>query len=96
MKTLKWLIAVCFITIILSAFIVAKKVKIDIALADTTGFKIDTLAHDLVVPWQLVFLPDNSLLFTERNGKLRIYKNGKLVDKPAFVIPNIPQRNKTG
>jgi glucose/arabinose dehydrogenase/cytochrome c553 len=96
MKSLKWFIAICFMAIVASAFVAVKKAKISIVLADTKGFKIDTLAHDLVVPWQLVFLPDNSMLFTERNGNLRIYRSGKLVDKPAFVIPNIPQRNKTG
>jgi glucose/arabinose dehydrogenase len=96
MKTLKWFIVICLVAITASAFVAGKKSRISIALADTSSFKIDTLAHDLVVPWQLVFLPDNSMLFTERNGKLRIFRNGKLVDKPAFIIPNIPQRNKTG
>jgi glucose/arabinose dehydrogenase len=95
MKILKDLIIICAVAGLLSAF-VSNKSSNNIPLADTTGYQIDTLAHDLVVPWQIVFLPDNSMLFTERNGKLRIYRNGKLLDKPAFIIPNIPQRNKTG
>jgi glucose/arabinose dehydrogenase/cytochrome c5 len=96
MKTFKYIITICAVTLALTAFITTKQSGYIIPLADTLGYQIDTLARDLVVPWQIVFLPDKSMLFTERNGKLRIYRNGKLVDKPAFIIPNIPQRNKTG
>jgi glucose/arabinose dehydrogenase/cytochrome c553 len=94
MKVLKYFLVIFIIA--LCAFVGTKKNNKTISLTDTSGYQIDTLARDLVVPWQIVFLPDNSMLFTERNGKLRIYRDGKLLDKPAFVIPNIPQRNKTG
>lgn len=63
---------------------------------DDKGYVIDTLATDLVVPWQIVFLPDNTILFTERPGRVRIYRNGKLKAKPALIVPNIPLKNKTG
>ncbi|MFD2866012.1 PQQ-dependent sugar dehydrogenase [Mucilaginibacter antarcticus] len=97
MKVFKYLLALSFPVIALSAFINARTGSNTQGLiADTTGYHIDTLAHDLTVPWQIVFLPDNTMLFTERSGKLRIYRDGHLLNKPAFVIPNIPQRNKTG
>lgn len=96
MKTTKWSLTICLLVLVTSAFITSKKDSIKIPLADTIGYQIDTLGRDLVVPWQIVFLPDNTMLFTERNGKLRIYRDGKVLDKPAFVIPDIPQRNKTG
>lgn len=86
----------CVVAVLLSAFIAGKSNKQEISLADSSGFQVDTLVKGMKVPWQIVFLPDNSMLFTERTGRLRIYRNGKLVDKPAFVIPNIPQKNKTG
>ncbi|GAB3927777.1 PQQ-dependent sugar dehydrogenase [Mucilaginibacter myungsuensis] len=60
------------------------------------GYIVDTLATDLVVPWQLVFLADNTLIFTERAGRVRIYRDGKLQPKAAFVVSDIPLRNKTG
>ncbi len=96
MKLLKWLVAFCFMALVLSAFVTGKKSQNIIISADTAGYKIDTLARNLIVPWQIVFLPDNSMLFTERNGKLRIYRNGHLVDKPVYVVQDLPQRNKTG
>lgn len=60
------------------------------------GFVIDTLMKNLFVPWQIVFLPDRTMLFTEREGRVRIYRDGRVVAKPAFIVPNIPLRNKTG
>ncbi|WP_295715229.1 PQQ-dependent sugar dehydrogenase [Mucilaginibacter sp.] len=63
---------------------------------DDKGYVIDTLASNLVVPWQIVFLPDKSLLFTERPGRVRLFRNGKLRDKPILVVHDIPLRNKTG
>lgn len=96
MKAFKFIAAICVVAILLSAFVAGKTSKRAILPADSSGFQIDTLVRNMHVPWQIVFLPDNTMLFTERTGKLRIYRNGKLVDKPAFIISNIPQRNKTG
>ncbi len=48
------------------------------------------IAEDLEVPWSLVFLPDESILVTERPGRVRIIdKNGVLYPEPALVIPVI-------
>lgn len=96
MKQLKWLPALGLFAVALSAFVGNVRSSADIPMADTLGYQVDTLAKNMVVPWQIVFLPDNTMLFTERNGKLRIYRDGKLLDKPAFTVPDIPQRNKTG
>ncbi|MBC6112580.1 PQQ-dependent sugar dehydrogenase [Pedobacter fastidiosus] len=63
---------------------------------ETLSFKIDTLATNLTVPWQITFLPDRSMLFTERPGKVRLYKNGKLQEKPVFVVNDIKAESKTG
>lgn len=60
------------------------------------SFKIDTLVTNLTVPWQITFLPDRSMLFTERPGQVRLYKNGKLIEKPVFVVNNIRAESKTG
>lgn len=41
-------------------------------------FKLDTIVSGVKVPWGIVFLPDESMLFTERSGKLfRSVNKGK-------------------
>lgn len=90
----KGLLIICIACFTLSAFIYNEG-QLPQA-SPPAGYKVDTLATNLVVPWQIVFLPDNSMLFTERPGRVRIYRNGKLLAKPAFIIPGIPLRNKSG
>lgn len=63
---------------------------------DHISFKIDTLASNLTVPWQIVFLPDRSMLFTERPGRIRIYRNGKLQQKPILEVNDVKAETKTG
>ena len=36
------------------------------------NFKLELLAHDLGVPWGMAFLNDRELIFTERQGNIRI------------------------
>ena len=64
--------------------------------AQENGYQIDTIAENLRVPWQIVFLPDKSLLFTEREGRVRIIRNNKLVAKPVLNLNDIVLRNKSG
>ncbi len=62
----------------------------------TEGFAVDTLATGLIVPWEIVFLPDKSFLFTERNGKVRLYRNNRLLEKPLLRITAIDTSKKMG
>jgi glucose/arabinose dehydrogenase len=42
-------------------------------------FQVETVAEELVVPWGLDWLPDGTMLVTERPGRLRGYRDGKLL-----------------
>lgn len=46
------------------------------------AFMVDTLVTDLEQPWGLEFLPDGRVLITERDGKVRLVKEGKLLPEP--------------
>ncbi len=51
-----------------------------------SGYKIETVAENLTIPWSIDWLPDGTALFTERNGYLREIQNGKLVQEPLLSL----------
>lgn len=57
--------------------------------SDDVPFQLDTIATGLEHPWSLAFLPDGSLLVTERAGRLRMIRNGKLVPEPITGLPDL-------
>ena len=50
------------------------------------GVKVETVADNLTVPWSIDWLPDGSVIFTERNGNVRIIENGKLLEEPLLSL----------
>src|SRR5579862_856278 len=56
---------------------------------DVQGGKIRvvTVASGLVHPWGLAFLPDGRLLVAEKNGRLRMIRNGVLDPDPVWTSP---------
>ena len=62
----------------------------DVALA------AETLAEGLVNPWCVAFLPDGSMLVTEREGRLRVIRDGALVDEPVAGVPEVYVANQAG
>jgi aldose sugar dehydrogenase len=47
------------------------------------------LAKDLEQPWSIAFLPDGSMLVTERPGRIRLIRNGKLKKDPVEGVPTV-------
>ncbi len=52
-----------------------------------TTLNVETLADGLVNPWSLAFLPEGSILVTERDGRLRVIRDGALVAEPVSGVP---------
>ena len=59
-------------------------------------FIIEVVAENLYRPWSLAFLPNGDMLVTERSGKLRIIKDGKLLPKPVRGLPKITAQGQGG
>lgn len=59
-------------------------------------FVVDTLATGLTVPWAITFLPDKTMLFSERNGKVRLFRNHQLLSKPALIVGETDTTKKMG
>ncbi len=59
----------------------------EIAPEGETALSVETLAEGLVNPWGLAFLPNGDMLVTEREGRIRIIREGALVDDPVAGAP---------
>src|SRR5689334_17603335 len=57
--------------------------------AKATVVKTTTIASGLWHPWSLAFLPNGDMLVTERNGKLRLIKDGRLDPEPIAGVPPV-------
>jgi glucose/arabinose dehydrogenase len=56
---------------------------------DVSGgqIRVVTVATDLYHPWSVAFLPDGGILVTERDGRLRLIRDGKLLPEPVWTSP---------
>jgi glucose/arabinose dehydrogenase len=52
-------------------------------------YRVVTVAEGLVQPWSIAFLPGGDALITERPGRLRILRQGKLVAQPVDGVPKV-------
>ena len=52
-------------------------------------YRVVTVAEGLVQPWSMAFLPGGDMLVTERPGRLRIIRDGKLLPQPVEGLPPI-------
>lgn len=62
----------------------------------SVDYEIVTVAENLEVPWSIVFAPDGRIIFTERPGRVRVIKEGKLQQKPLHVFEDVKTRSETG
>ena len=56
---------------------------------DELRIRVVPVARGLSNPWSLAFLPDGSILVTERPGRLRIIRNGVLDPEPIAGVPQV-------
>ncbi|WP_169513354.1 PQQ-dependent sugar dehydrogenase [Flexithrix dorotheae] len=59
-------------------------------------YVIDTLIEDLMNPWGIAFLPNGSVLITERSGKLLLVKDGKIANDSIYGLPEILAKGQGG
>lgn len=57
--------------------------------AEQQHLQLVVMAKDLEQPWSIAFLPDKSILITERAGRIRLIRNGKLVTQPVEGVPQV-------
>jgi glucose/arabinose dehydrogenase len=59
-------------------------------------FRVETVAEGFVHPWAIAFLPDGDMLVTERPGRLRIVRDGRLLPDPVQGVPQVREGGQGG
>ena len=56
---------------------------------ETSGLRQTTVVDGLEHPWGMTWLPDGTMLITERAGRLRLLRDGALVETPVAGAPEV-------
>ena len=59
-------------------------------------YRVVTVVDALVQPWSIAFLPGGDMLITERPGRLRIVRQGKLLPQPVEGVPAVFHSSQGG
>ena len=59
-------------------------------------YRVVTFVDALVQPWSIAFLPNGEALITERPGRLRIVRQGKLLPQPVEGVPAVMASGQGG
>lgn len=59
-------------------------------------YRVVTVAEGLVQPWSIAFLPGGDMLVTERPGRLRVVRNGKLLPDSVVGVPEVFAQGQGG
>lgn len=57
--------------------------------AEQHKIRVSVVTDQLEQPWAIAFLPDGGMLITERNGRLRIVRDGVLDPRPITGVPEV-------
>ncbi len=72
------ILCVLFLIVLIAVFLRPAPIK---------NFEMEILAENLDTPWAIAFLPDDTLIFTERAGRLSIIKENETI-KVAYIDVN--------
>ena len=64
--------------------------------AEQHKIRVTIVTKGLVHPWSLAFLPDGSMLVTERPGRLRVVRDGVLSPEPISGVPGVRTKGNGG
>ncbi len=65
-------------------------------IAATQDFRVVDVVSGLENAWSMAFLPSGDVLVTERPGRLRLVRDGRLVDAPIGGVPDVYAQGQGG
>lgn len=71
---------------ILTPFSSTKDTLSQIPVFNESSIRIEEFATGIEIPWDIEFLDDETILVTERTGKVRLIRNGILQEAPALDL----------
>jgi glucose/arabinose dehydrogenase len=92
MRRTGWLLATASLVVTVSVALSAQSVF----RSTLHDYKVVTVAENLIQPWAIAFLPGGDALITERPGRLRILRQGKLVPTPVEGVPAVFHSSQGG
>ena len=92
-RKVRFAMALASTTMVLAA---AASAQSPVFKSSEQDYRVTTVASGLVNPWGMAFVPGGDILVTERPGRLRIVRNGKLVPTPVAGLPEVFARGQGG
>jgi len=80
----------------LVASAIAGAQAVDTVKSEEYAFRVVRVVEGLEHPWGLAFLPDGRMLVTERRGRLRVIREGKLEPQPVAGLPQVAVHGQGG
>lgn len=83
----------CFFVVLLN-FSCAQNPENKVSTPENVPFTIELFVDELQIPWGFTFLPDGSILITEKSGKIIHFKDGNKTE--ISNVPEVYQRGQGG
>ena len=93
-KTMKKRVFYLYFFVVLLTQACAQSVDQNIKTPNKEAVSVELVVPDLDIPWGFDFLPDGSILLTEKSGQLICYKNGKKIQING--IPEVKVQGQGG
>ncbi len=87
-------IILLYIFVVMNNISCGQKADNDVQLPKENTFSADLIIENLEIPWGMEFLPDGSILVTEKAGELILYKDG--IKTVISGVPEVYNRGQGG
>ncbi|MFP4538252.1 MAG: PQQ-dependent sugar dehydrogenase [Dichotomicrobium sp.] len=67
----------------------AQALASEVYQSEQHAYRVVTVADGLAHPWGMTFLPSGEMLVTERDGHLRVVRDGELLSEPVSGLPQM-------
>lgn len=85
----------CF-AVVSGLLVTCAQVQAQTFASEEHSFRVVRVVSGLEQPWSLAFLPDGRMLVTEKAGRLRVIREGKLLERAIAGLPAVTVHGQGG